>query len=482
MTKTLAALFACLMLTLLNSTNGSAQSIATCHENTTAPRTAPYRWAPASEVHIVFSPGDFQKPELAAFNKALEIWQQELSRSEINIKLINDGAKSGRGNRSILVSRKDDLPVERQAQFVALAAANGYFTAGEVAIKKDIRKSDRLARLLQHELGHAFGLMDCLSCRYGSTIMRMHNLAVNGFSIGKLLAKEGLGLTACDRQSLTNGYGREADSGLEIGPGTIVGNDDGEDVVTKSDFDTTAAEVGDGKTLLDNAGLFSPESTIAEKRLLHTLLSSETTNARALNNYAFKRDVLIETVGEDGNVTGSYHRVSQLVFDDAGRRIEKILLFPKPTLKHLIITSEDVADLAGVQLLGWETGKADLYRIVAAGSDPQTGQLLFRVMPRDLRQAKVNGDRVFYGTIWVDQTAMQIVKVKGRALPEGNQRFPVFETERGQVTQGIWGPLSTFADETLVFPNRKVRMRMKVRYFDYREFRSKVTITEVDSQ
>jgi len=110
MTKTLAALFACLIvsLILLTTTNGSAQSIATCHENTTAPPAAPYRWAPASEVHIVFTPGDFKQAELAAFNKALEIWQQELSRPGINIKLVNDGTNLSGGNRSIRVSRKDD--------------------------------------------------------------------------------------------------------------------------------------------------------------------------------------------------------------------------------------------------------------------------------------------------------------------------------------------------------------------------------------
>jgi hypothetical protein len=45
-------------------------------------------------------------------------------------------------------------------------------------------------------------------------------------------------------------------------------------------------------------------------------------------------------------------------------------------------------------------------------------------------KAKRTGERVFYGRLWVDEASMRIVRVRGKALPEGNQRFPGFETDR----------------------------------------------------
>ncbi len=484
MKKTISVFVLCLVLSagFSNDTQAFAQSLSSCRENTTAPAIAPYRWTPAAQAHVAFARGQFKKSELEVLAKVLDSWQVELAAPGINIQLINDGEQSSATDQShsLFISRKDELPAARQGQFTALAGAHGYFTAGEIAIKSSIGKAHQLSRVLSHELGHAFGLRDCPSCRHGATIMNLRTVVVNGISIGKLFGQEKFDLTVCDREIVKSGYQMETAAGIDIPVGSVIGEDEVEDVVSKTNFDTAAPEVGEGKALIESANFNSPEPGATEKLLLDSLFAVENLNSQLLNNYAFKRDVLIETIGLDGEVTGSYHRLSQFVFDDAGKRVEKLISFPKPNLKRLIITDEDVQDLAGVQLLGWETRKSDLYRIVPEGRDAGTNQLLFRVVPRDLLNAKATGERVFYGTLWVDESTMKIVKVKGRALPEGNQRFPLFETERGQVAQGIWGPASTFADEVLIFPHQKIRMRIKVRYFDYREFRSNVTITALD--
>lgn len=470
---------ACL-IALCFDLRSTAQPAAGCRENSSAAAPAPFRWLPDSDVHVIFTPGHFSKSEIAALAPGLRGWQRELAQPHIRINLINEGERIPLPNEmAIVIGRKDSLPAGRQAQFIAVAGSGGYFTAGEVAINKGIKKSAQLAELLQHELGHAFGLMDCPSCKSGSTIMRLQDVVINGLSIARLLQRREPGLTPCDQHSLLTGYQNHIEPDLQITLGAVIGVDDVDDIVTKKDFDTTAPEVGDGRQLIDNVQP-RPEPAAAEKVLVAAVIASEVANARALNSYAFKREVLIETVDAAGVATGSYYRLSQFVFDDSGMRIEKIISLPKPTLKHLIITNEDLKDLAGVQLLGWETTKADLYRLTADGRDAENRQLRFRVLPVDLLQAKRDGARVLYGTLWVDESTMKILKVRGRALPEGNQRFPVFETERTQITAGIWAPAVTFADEVLNFPNRSVRMRVRVRYFDYREFRSKLTITEVD--
>ncbi|HEY1404609.1 MAG TPA: hypothetical protein VGB05_10815, partial [Pyrinomonadaceae bacterium] len=54
--------------------------------------------------------------------------------------------------------------------------------------------------------------------------------------------------------------------------------------------------------------------------IIRAFTSKETEFARALNNYGFKRDALIQTVGAGDQITGEYRRVSQFSFDDRGGR------------------------------------------------------------------------------------------------------------------------------------------------------------------
>ena len=74
---------------------------------------------------------------------------------------------------------------------------------------------------------------------------------------------------------------------------------------------------------------------------------------------------------------------------------------------------------------------------------------------------------------------MQIVKVKGKGVPEGKQRFPTFETYREQIDGKFWFPTYTYADDDLVFPGgQTVHLRMKVRYTDFKPFRGRVRVIE----
>ena len=94
---------------------------------------------------------------------------------------------------------------------------------------------------------------------------------------------------------------------------------------------------------------------------------------------------------------------------------------------------------------------------------------------------KKSKDRYFQGRIWVDTRDLQIVKVRGKGVPEGDQRFPLFETYREQIDGRYWFPTYTSADDNLIFPKGDaVHVRMLVRYTDYQRFRSKVTIREIN--
>jgi hypothetical protein len=216
------------------------------------------------------------------------------------------------------------------------------------------------------------------------------------------------------------------------------------------------------------------------EKIVRAFTAKETEFRHALAEYAFKRDATVQTIGMGGQITGEYHRTSQFVFNDNNERFEKITYFPQPTLTELSVTQEDLEDLGGVQPFALEASKLAQYDFKYFGKErlDELDTYVFDVAPKIV--PKKVSERFFQGRIWVDQQDLQIVKGRGKGVPEGNQRFPVFETYRQQVDGHYWFPTYTYADEELLFPKgSSVHVRMVVRYTDYKRFQSKVKIVDV---
>ena len=209
----------------------------------------------------------------------------------------------------------------------------------------------------------------------------------------------------------------------------------------------------------------------------------ETAYRQALNLYAFKRDALVQTIGMGGQVTGEYHRVSQFTFDDQGNRFEKINFFPMSTLTEITITEQDLEDLGGVNPFALEASKLGAYSFKYVGKEKidELDLYVFDVGPKVAPDPKKIKERYFQGRIWVDTQDLQIVKAKGKGIPEDkNNKYPFFETYREQIDGKYWFPTYTYADDELVFGNGNVvRLRVLVKYTDFIQGHGKVTITEV---
>jgi hypothetical protein len=106
----------------------------------------------------------------------------------------------------------------------------------------------------------------------------------------------------------------------------------------------------------------------------------------------------------------------------------------------------------------------------------EIGCYVFSVKPKKM----VQGKRYFEGQIWVDDRDLQIVKTygKGVGLMKRNedQQFPKFETYREQIDGKYWFPTYTRADDTLHFRDSTVRIRMLVKYQDYKRYEGRSTI------
>ncbi len=218
-------------------------------------------------------------------------------------------------------------------------------------------------------------------------------------------------------------------------------------------------------------------------RIIRSFTAKETEFREALNQYVFKRDAVVQTIGMGGQISGEYHRISYFTFDDKGNRFEKINFFPMPTLTEMSMTNEDLEDLGGIQPFALEASKLNQYNFKYVGKEriDELDLYVFDVGPKVMPNPKKSQERFFQGRIWVDDHDLQIVKVRGKGVPEGKQRFPTFETFREQIDGRYWFPTYTYADEDLTFDEGQVvHVRMLVRYSDFKRGRADVKITEID--
>ena len=224
-----------------------------------------------------------------------------------------------------------------------------------------------------------------------------------------------------------------------------------------------------------------PAATVDSDRIVRAFTAKEGEFRRALNSYSFKRDALIQSIGMGGQVIGEYHRVSNFTFDDQGNRYEKISFFPMPTMAE--ITAEDIEDLGGVEPFALDPTKIDLYNIRYVGKEKidELNLFIFDVTPKVIPSSKKVKDRLFSGRIWVDDQDLQIVKTKGKGVPETkNNKFPTVETYREHIDGRYWFPTYSYADEELIFDNGgSIHVRMKVRYTDFTPSRATLKVTEV---
>ena len=224
-----------------------------------------------------------------------------------------------------------------------------------------------------------------------------------------------------------------------------------------------------------------PTDTIDSERIIRSFTAKEAEFRRALNSYSFKRDALIQSIGMGGQVMGEYHRVSNFTFDDQGNRYEKISFFPMSTMGDSI-TQEDIDDLGGINPFALEPSKVALYNFRYVGKEKidDLNLYIFDVSPKVMPKPKKEA-RLFSGRIWVDDQDLQIVKTKGKGVPETKQnKFPTVETYREHIDGRYWFPTYSYADEELIFENGgSIHVRMKVRYTDFTPSRATLKVTEI---
>jgi hypothetical protein len=208
--------------------------------------------------------------------------------------------------------------------------------------------------------------------------------------------------------------------------------------------------------------------------------------------YSYVQESRLQVLGPANTVSGEFYQVSEFVFNDAGKRIERIVRAPLSTLDQagLRMTQEDKNAFINLQPFALSAEDLPNYNVNFVGKEKvdELSTYVFDVTPKvmsntreleKLRKQKIEG-KYFLGRIWVDDQDLQIVKTQGKIVPEFEQRFPKFETYRENIDGQYWLPTYTYGDDTLEFDRFRVHVRMVIKYKNYRRFQSDVKLIGVD--
>ncbi len=236
--------------------------------------------------------------------------------------------------------------------------------------------------------------------------------------------------------------------------------------------------------LLDAANTPKPDPTEADiARIIKTVADTESAFAKARENYTYRQTAKMQEFDEGGTPAGRFEIVTDIVFDDKGRRQERVVRAPAPTLRLIIMTPEDEQDLRQIMPFVLTGDEAANYwvRYLGRQNADEIPCYVFAIKPRKLEQGK----RYFTGQIWVDDRDLMVVKTYGRAIgvqKKGfDQQFPKFETYRQQIDGKYWFPVYTMANSTLYFADSHPAVKETVKYEDYKQFKAESKITVVDS-
>jgi len=197
------------------------------------------------------------------------------------------------------------------------------------------------------------------------------------------------------------------------------------------------------------------------------------------SNYTYSQTFSIQTIDDDNRPDGEYRMSSEIVFTPDGKRFEKVVFAPQPTLQRIQLSEQDLDDVRNVQPFVLTKEDLPKYNVTYVGRQ-QVDELscyVFDVAPKTIEKKQ----RYFQGRVWVDDKDLQIVMSDGKAVPDiinkNNENvFPRFRTYRQSIEKGYWFPVYTRADDYLHFREGDVHIRMTIRYSNYKRYGSTVKI------
>ena len=260
-------------------------------------------------------------------------------------------------------------------------------------------------------------------------------------------------------------------------PGTVIPSS------APSDSAKTNAGRQDTSSHITNEPPAIPVEQIIQKFTQH-----EEEFRKERDNFTYTQIFVFQEIDENGRPDGEYRLTSDILFTPAGKRYEKVVDAPAPTLSRISMSQQDFDDIEKVWPLVLTPDELPKYDVKYVGREQvdEVGTYVFDIAPKKLEKSQ----RYLQGRIWVEDRDLQIVKTRGKATSllkkKEDQAFPTFETFRENIEGHYWFPTYTRADDVLRFKSgQDVHIRLSVRYQNYKRFGSTIKIgkaTQVDPE
>lgn len=214
--------------------------------------------------------------------------------------------------------------------------------------------------------------------------------------------------------------------------------------------------------------------------LMRRVIARETKTQQTEANYTYRQTVTVEEYDPRGIKGGEYREVRDIIFSPTHERTGQFASPPTNSLTRLKLTDEDFRDLRDVQPFAFTKDQAALYERKFRGDETIDGIdcWVIEIKPRQILQ----GQRLFEGLLWAAKSDFSIIQSQGQAVPQilttrTENLFPRFTTKRQRVDGDFWFPATTIGDDTLPFRSGPQRIRLTIRYSQYRKFGAESTIT-----
>ena len=218
---------------------------------------------------------------------------------------------------------------------------------------------------------------------------------------------------------------------------------------------------------------------ITPQQIIQKFTAKEDEFKRARDQYTWTEDVKYQQLDGD-SVVGEFRQVSDIIYDEHGRRLEQVKFAPQSSL---YVTKEDMDDLRKRTAFLLTTEELPKYQVMYVGQQKvdELQTYVFDIAPKTIEKDQ----RYFQGRIWVDTQDLEVVKTYGKGVPdigvnlspkkkkkhpEDEQLFPHFVTYREQIDGKYWFPTYSKADEVLHFYLSDAHVKAVVKYTDYKRF------------
>jgi hypothetical protein len=244
--------------------------------------------------------------------------------------------------------------------------------------------------------------------------------------------------------------------------------------------------IKNGRALLNIALIVASASTTLmcaadpPPGLLRKIAARETADSQAMSNYTYRQSVTVQEFNDRGAVTGEYREARDITFSPNHVRYEQITQQPRNTLTRIRMTPVDFADIRNIDPFLLTTDKVGLYEGQYKGEETLNGVRCFveHIRPRQI----LSGQRFFEGLLWVRENDLAVLKSEGQSVPQietlrEQNLTPHFTTFRKLVDGKWFFPSETYADDTLFFRDWPQRIRIEIRYLNYKHFGAESTVT-----